>query len=447
MTQKDRRATPRSLRLLRERRGWSWSDQARAIRDAARTLSITPVARHGIASLVRTIARWESEDAPVIPGERYQLLLAYVFAHRGDEVAVGPGSDFDHLMSLLPSWGVRADRVAELRAQVVRTATPGHALLAFLTPDLGQTLARVLAAPQNLTNEVVQQIDDLVTGINAQVGSTPFSRLQVALAPAVEACRGLLAVDLPDVMRLPLAQAAANAFMVAARMAFESRDDGTSAALYAQAVRTARDLPTWEQAAIRTSQALTMLYSTRDVPAARGVADAAVRDARRSDSRIMRSRAHALQAELAARAGQDRHALAALHLAWQEVDGDVSSDPAAGRFGPGYLDGFEGVCNLHLNRGADAEPQLARSRESLTQPRQTVQRAIVTADLALARLHAEGPEAAAVTLHACIDLAAATRARVPALRIVDVRNRLKPWRGESFIADLDEHLHEELLAR
>ncbi|MEO3809519.1 hypothetical protein ABGB17_11015 [Sphaerisporangium sp. B11E5] len=80
MTQRDRCATPRALRALRERRGWSWADQARALKDAARVLAVPGVAGMSVASLVRTIARWESEGAAVIPGERYRLLLAYAYA-------------------------------------------------------------------------------------------------------------------------------------------------------------------------------------------------------------------------------------------------------------------------------------------------------------------------------------------------------------------------------
>ncbi|WP_084965916.1 hypothetical protein [Thermoactinospora rubra] len=446
MTEVDRRAAAHTLRSLRERRGWSWSDQARALKATARTLSITPVAHLSVASLIRTIARWEREDRPTAPGERYQLLLAYVFARKGDEVMVGRGSDLDRLMALFPVWGTSAERAAEIRGQVTQAVTSGHALLAFLSPGLAHSLARALTDPDTLTPDVVRQLGDLVSDVNAQIGAVPFARLQLALAPAVEACRVLLAAGPPEPVRRTLAQTAANAFMIAARVAFETREDNTSTGLYKHAVQAAVELPAWERVAIRTSQALVTLYATRDVTAARAVADTAVREARRGDSRIVRARAHALQAEMAARAGQEHHAFAALHLAWRDIDSDITGDPAPGRFGAGYLDGFEGVCNLHLGRGSEAEPQLAHSLSTLTHPRQAVQRAVVAADLALARLQCGSPEAAAALLHDCIDLAATTRARVPALRIAQVRRNLRPWRAEPFVADLDEHLHESLLA-
>ncbi|MFC6080835.1 hypothetical protein [Sphaerisporangium aureirubrum] len=361
-------------------------------------------------------------------------------------MTVAAGSDFEQLMSLMAGWGTPAERIAELRAQVVRVTTRGHALLAYLVPGEDRALGAAPAAPETLTIEVVDEIRKLVDAVNAQVGSVPFGRLQVALAPAVEACRILHKGGSPGPVRTSLAAVAANAFMVAARVAFETRDDHTSTHLYTEAIRVAESLPAWERVAIRTSQALVTLYSTNDVAAAQLVADEAVRVARRSDSRIMRARAHALQAEMAARAGRDRHAFTALHQAWHDVDSSSpdTGDPAAGRFGTAQLEGFEGTCNLYLGRSAESAPQLSRALSALSHPRQAIQRAIVTADLAWARLQEGAPEASARLLHDCVDLVAATRARVPAMRGAHVRRALTPWRRETFVADLDDHMRDVL---
>ncbi|MBA9002118.1 hypothetical protein [Thermomonospora cellulosilytica] len=55
------------------------------------------------------------------------------------------------------------------------------------------------------------------------------------------------------------------------------------------------------------------------------------------------------------------------------------------------------------------------------------------------------PEAAADLLHACVDLVAATRGRVPALRIRRARLELRPWHNERFVTDLDDHMHTALI--
>ncbi|MBB4700371.1 hypothetical protein [Sphaerisporangium siamense] len=408
-------------------------------------LSVSAVAQTALASLVRTIARWEREEKSIVPGERYRFLLGYVYACHGDDVLTGPGSDFDELMSAFAGYGVSDERISELRDQIASMPSRCQSTSIFLPPGLARDVSRTLAAPETLSDELVARIHQSVLEVNSRIGDVPFTRLQLALAPAVEASRLLVAVKPPGPIRTRLARTAANTFMIAARIAFEVRDDDVSTEMYARALGAGRSLPLWEQAAIRTSQALVTLYSTRDVSAARAVADLAVRDAGRSDSRIMRSRAHALQAEMAARSRREKHALAGLNLAWCEAQATADADPAAGRFTIGYLEGFEGACNLHLGRTTEAEPQLLRSVTSLDHPRQIVQRAIVTADLALARLRNGAPDSAAELLHDCVNMAATARARVSCLRIAQTRRELRPWRTEPFVADLDDHINETLL--
>ncbi|RBQ14327.1 hypothetical protein DP939_40920 [Spongiactinospora rosea] len=277
---------------------------------------------------------------------------------------MGQGSDFDQVMDLIVTWGGSAERVAEIRDLATRAATSGHGLLAFLPPGL-EPLVSAVNGKGHLTMGGVNALDALVADVNGQVGGAPFARLHLAMAPAVEISRRLMAAPRSEHLRQPLAQVTAGAFMVAARIAFEARDDDTSLRLYQEAVRAAVDAPAWQRTAMNTSRALVVLYSGRDVAAARAVADEAVRTAGRSESPIMRARAHALQAEMAARAGQSDHAFAALRLAWRDVDGDCTDDPAGGRFGAGHLDGFEGVCNVHLGRGAEAEPHLVDAMAAL----------------------------------------------------------------------------------
>lgn len=90
------------LRQLRESRGWSWAELARALRDTARQLSVASVSRSQVDSVQRNVARWESPTGSTNPGERYQFLLAHLYARTltGD-VALGTGSDFDTLLTAL----------------------------------------------------------------------------------------------------------------------------------------------------------------------------------------------------------------------------------------------------------------------------------------------------------------------------------------------------------
>jgi hypothetical protein len=69
----------------------------------------------------------------------------------------------------------------------------------------------------------------------------------------------------------------------------------------------------------------------------------------------------------------------------------------------------------------------------------------VHADQAVARIRLDAPEAAADLLHECIDASASTRGRVPAQRIREARSALSPWRGERFVAELDEHMNTSMV--
>jgi transcriptional regulator with XRE-family HTH domain len=124
------------LRQLRESRGWSWSDLARALRDTARGLAVTSMTHRQVASIQRTIARWESLTDPTSPGDRYQFLLAHLYARTpcGD-LALGPGSDFSTLMDALRHFGTPPQRVRQLVDLITQNSmNDGDELLALLSP-------------------------------------------------------------------------------------------------------------------------------------------------------------------------------------------------------------------------------------------------------------------------------------------------------------------------
>lgn len=445
MTASERDLGAQGVRALRLRRGWSWLDEARVLRDTARRHRMPTVANSPLSTIKRTIARWENDA--VRPGERYQFLLAHVFAEYEGSTLLGPGSDFDQLMNVFANFGIKPERIAELRDVTAASLTRGgNGLLAYLSPDLSARLTRALRDPSHADVDLAAQLATTVADLNSRVGVVPFVRLQVGLVPITEACRTLLAAKLPAKVGQRLFVVATTAYTLAARIAFETHDYASSTDYYSEALKAAGHLPDlWHRAAVRTSQAMVTLYATRNVPKARAIADEAVRDAREGSSARIRSRALALQAEMAARASNTRQAFTALHDAWHEIDRATDTDAARGGFDAGRLHGFEGLCHLYAGDAATAERQFADSAKTLERPRDAVQRGIVRTDQAKARITLDAPEAAAQLLHECIDLSASTRGRVPALRIREARLALSPWRGERFVAELDEHMHTSLV--
>ncbi|MGW2228258.1 hypothetical protein [Streptomyces formicae] len=440
----DRQAGATVLKRLRHRRGLSLSDVARALSEYAQELHQPHLP--AVASVQRSVSRWESPQ-PVMPDERYQLLLAHLYARTpSGELSLGAGSEFSELLEALRLFGESESRIAGLRSLLVRAVTDaGGGMLAFLAPGVQAGLAAALADPSRADEDIVDGLSGVVSDVNAEVGSLPFVRLQLMLAPAVEACRRLLAGPAPEVLLPRLREAAVAASTLAGRLAFETRDDAASRALYEEATRHAVLLEQpWRRAGVHMSHALVTLYSAPGVEPARLLVDEAVRAARSGDSTLVRARAHALQAEIAARAGEERQSQAALGLAWYDLDADHAGDPAPTSFSPGHLRGFEGVCELYVGDPAAAHERFARSAEALSAPRERLQRAIVTTDQALARIKMEDPRSAAELLHECVAAASATGGRVPAIRLRRARQELRPWRREGFVADLDDHLMDAL---
>lgn len=448
MINRDRSTGVLLLRQLRERRGWSWSDLARALSDTARRLGVTSLAHVHRTSIQRTIARWESPSDDTAPGERYQFLLAHIYARTSVGVlALGPGSEFDGLLTALHKLGVSDQRLRQLRALATQTVTEEGGLGSLLSYSSHAGLDQSLREPTRLNAELLNGLDHAVTDIDQQVGTVPFVRLQLLLAPVVQACRCLTAAEIPASLRNELYLAATNTYLLAGRLAFETRDDAASAAFYAAATDAAEHQPDISRrASMRTSHTMVTLYSTGDLAEAHRIADAAVRDAQHGSSAAVRARAYAVQAEVAARAGQVAQSDAALRRAWKAVTPDATDNPVGG-FDARRLAGFEGVCQLHTGKADQAHRLLDCTYTALSQPRDQVQRGIVTTDLALARLRLGDPQSCVALLHESVDIASATGGRVAAQRIRDTRRELTPWRTETFMTHLDDHIHEALIGR
>ncbi len=425
----DRESGALLLRQLREGRGWSWADLARALRDTARQLAIATLMDRQVASIQRAVARWESVSSQTIPSDRYQFLLVHLYARTlAGDLAIGRGSDFATLLDALRLFGTSPQRVQHLIALVAQG-------------DEG-----VLSIPSQLDHEEIGRLHDSVTAINGQIGAVPFVRLQLQLAPVVEACRRLLTQD-EGHPREELALLAAAAYSLAGRLAFETRDDAAAEALYTEATEVAKHLADRShRAAIQTSHTMVTLHATDDLDAARMIARAATVDAHRGSSYAIRARAHAVYAEICARAGQATEAAVALERAWKTAEQLTIDDPHGG-FNADRLNGFDGLCALHAGDADRAHDRLDRAVSTLQSSRDAVQRGIISTDLALVRLRLGDPAACADLLHEAIDITAATGGRVAARRIRLARRELRPWRTEEFLAELDDHIHDTLIGR
>lgn len=395
------------------------------------------------SSIRRAVARWESVDDGTVPGERYQVVLARVYANTSTgQVQLGPGSDFELLLEAFRYFDVPSPRIQEIVEVIATCVGADGAELAMLLQPAART---AVAEGQSSFDEVIPSLRDAVSSIDLQVGVKPFVRLQLQLAPVVDACR--LLRSRPSGHPADLSTLAAATFALAARLAFETRDDETAMSFYAEATQAAAGIKDRSlRAMIRTSHTMVTLHATGDHQLAREIARSATVDAHRGSSYAVRARAHAVHAEINARAGQPKEAAEAIGRAWMTVDQLSLDDPHQG-FNGERLRGFDGLCALHAGDADQAHGSLERSLASLQASRDAVQRGIVISDLALARLKLGDPRACVADLHDAVDLASATGGRVATQRVRLVRQALRPWRTEDFVAELDDHLHDALIGR
>jgi transcriptional regulator with XRE-family HTH domain len=448
----ERRAGADALRRLRLARGWSWADQARCLKALASRHGFPRIAAAQTDSIKRTIARWENGSFAA-PGYQYQVLLAIAYARTPAGTAtLGPGSDLAEYAAALAALGVDASQIAEVVAAATAAITAtGTALTTFLPGPLRAQVGAALSGSCPVDDELLSGLAAASAAVAANVGTVPFPRLHLAHAAIADACRQLAASGAPDPVAKQLCGVTAAALAFSARLSFETSDDEAALAQYAEAAEyAARTAEPWRKAAVLAAAAMVGYYISGDPAAGRRTADAAVSEARRGTSNLVRARAHAVQAEMAARTGQRRHAATALHRAWHDLDSATAGDPAPASFSHSHMHGFDGICGIFLGAPEAAERQLTQSAAALTGARLSIQRAIVLGDRAIAGFHVGGdgaPEKTAHRLHECVDLISATRARVPALRLRVARHALSPWRQTTFVADLDDHIHSELLGR
>jgi hypothetical protein len=434
----DRREGKRVLRRLREARGWSWTDEAAAIRETARLLGMERLAATSTASVRRAIARWESEaPSSTAPDDRYQYVLAHVFAERDGRFDVGPASEFRRLMSALRAHGASVGRLAELEGIIVARAERSR----------DNPFLRLGQAAKLFDIKQLPEVEESYWALHSRVGKVPFVRSQIALAPFVELCR-LLDSDASTAPPIEAHVLAAHCFALAGRLAFELHDDEGMRGYYADALAHARKVPdAWLAASIYTSLAMVTMHRAGDVDEAEQLALGAVHAAQAGSSVSVRARALAVQAEVAARRQLARPAAATLHVAQTHLAAVSPDDPGGNSFDAARFAGFTGLCHLLAGRSREAVDDLESALVGVPAVSAAVQRSIILADLALgyARAPQPQPEASVTWLHECAELIGQTRGRVAMGRIRQVRQVLRPWDGERFLAELDEHMYGAVL--
>lgn len=440
---------------LRDGRGWSQMDLARALKQLAGQLGVRRVAAATAAGIKRSVERWEAGGRP---DERYWLLLAHAYAITNEGKAdLGPGSDFHRLLLAFELMGVPQHRLDDLRAMVGAAVTAGgRAFLSQLTPDLQGRLSWALEQPDRLDLETVAQLHQTVTRLRRQHnGWMPPVRLLLAISPLAEAIRRLRRGSQPDQVREALCVVAVQALTFAGSLSFDLQDPESMLAYYLDADEAGGELRDgWLAAFSLSARSMITLHGSHDAAAALDLAGRACARAAQGSSRIVRARSHAVLAEMAAATGNGRRSDRELGLAKFHLDGDAD-DPAMSFFNEtrngglggmrAHVHGYDGACHIRLGRWRQAQRVLASAAEGLPAGGADRQRAIVVADLALTHAKLGDMDAAASLLGRAITLTAAVGGAVPTRRIYQVRQAFDPAQHGTLLRELNEQLHAAAL--
>jgi tetratricopeptide (TPR) repeat protein len=429
-------------------------DLARRLKQLAGQLGVQRVAHASAESIKRSIERWEAGGRP---DDRYWLLLGHAYAtSNSGKVDLGPGSDFDRLMSAFELMGLPQRRLDDLRETIgVMTTAGAHAFLSHLTPELQGRLSWALEQPDRLDTATVRQLQQTVAGLRHwREGAMPAVRLLLAVAPLAEAIRQLRRGSQPAPVRQGLCTVAVQAFTFAGSLSFDLRDPQGMHQYYLDAEAAGGELRDgWLQAFALSARGMIALHGSGDFDTALELVERACQRAADSSSRIMHARSRAILAEVVAATGDARRSGRELGLAKHHVDRD-GDDPAMSFLGEtrhGGLDGIrahiygiDGARRIRLKQWRPAQHILARAVEGFPAGAGR-QRAIILADLALTCAKLGDMEQAAALLRQAITLTATAGGAVPTQRIYQVRRAFDPLRHALLLRDVNEQLHAAAL--
>ncbi|GHO43884.1 hypothetical protein [Ktedonospora formicarum] len=370
--------------------------------------------------------------------EEPEVHLAKVRAHtlvRGQELAAHnlESSDMEHSRrNFLQVLGMTGTSLA---------TSPAN----FLYPPLWERLSHALTQPSSIDEDMIFHLEAITRDswrvLQSMTGTFSQSLLQYVLQ-RLEAVTQLLSSPLPSTKRARLAIIAADFTQIAGELLFDMKENEQANHYYQvglEAAQFAGDpvmqtailgrrcfIPIYEK---RPEHALTWLQqaqaiSKRDVPP------------------ITRAWLSSIEAEAYANLHQSQGSLQALDMAEYYLDHSNStynSENAHTRFSYSILLGYQGVCNLKLQRPKVALEALERAFKQMEGTR-TRHRTIVLTDIAEAYLQMGEVEAALSHIEQAINMLKQVKSARVLQRLIDLNKKLEPWRSMPVVKKLDEQL-------
>jgi hypothetical protein len=435
------RQAGRTLRGLRESRGWEVSRLAAELQARATAIGSTLPGRQ---SLVRMIYEWE---AGTHRPRAYYVLFVLVYATDEELAArtIQRGSELDRLMAALKAMGVSVNRrqfllnAAALAGGVVGVPTiaanlEGQERFAWVLEHPGSVDLPSVAYLREQTLHLMKQYEAV---------ASPTSLLPQA-AERVEQVT-LLREHAPlGRVGQELCSVEAQSATLMGRLVWDvsgQHDHATAARYYDHAITAASNLKEgWAEAFPRTFQRFNPIYAgTGDLRAGLHLAERASARAEDGSSHVVAGWSLAFTAEAHALLGEEWKTKLTLDRADFHLSKAAPDDPMFGVFAREQLGGFVGACLLRLSDPRGAQVALQESAQGLGAGREK-HKSVILGDVSTALVLQGEPEQASAVLHQAIDLVELTGSAAGKRRVFTAGRQLAPWRNEPFVQDVQGRL-------
>jgi hypothetical protein len=431
----------RSLRRLREKRGWEVPRFAVELEAQAKAIGRTlPKQEH----VVRMVYDWE---AGTHRPRDYCILFVLVYATQYELAArtMERGSELDRLMGAFKAMGMSLDRRQFLlgSAALAVGAVGRRAVPAEL--DEERRLAWVVDHPSSVDLRTAAHLRRVAADLLARNEATSPAML-LPLAMQHLAHTSLLREHAePGRVRQELHVVEALSATLTGRVAWNvsgQRDHKTATHYYEQAIGAAGNVKEgWVEAFPRMFQGTLAMFGRKDLDSGVGLVEKAAALAGDGSSHVLAGWASAFAGEGYALRGRERQSRLAIERATLHMTKATADDPFWELFGVEQLGGFIGVNYLHLGDPKRAQPVLEATAAGLGGAKLN-HKSVVLSDLAIALIGQDHPEHATAVLHDAIDLVEYLHDGGGTRRAFMAGRKLWAWRNEPFV----QSVHDRLLA-
>jgi tetratricopeptide (TPR) repeat protein/transcriptional regulator with XRE-family HTH domain len=449
---------PNNVKHCIKRQGYTIQEVADETGIPRRTLTHylsgkAPIPRQSLEKIAHTIG-CDIEELIIQPLQPSSQQLALPNRRNADSPLLLPApTEF----ASLPMQGMRNEDMAHhfdrSRRQFLQMLGTGVTLTVtsqtLLNAQPWERLSKALAKPSSIDEATLAELEAITKSYWTLRARSASPDLLHGILGHLETLTQFLQSSLLPTTRNRLCTLAGETAQIAGQTFFDMHDYSSAFACYQvslEAAQEAGDLPL--QAIGLGRMSFLRTYSGQPETALSLIQEAQ-RLAEQSATIITRSWLAAVEAEAQAKLDTPNTTacLKALERAERIVDQNTQTpeeDPYRTGFNPSRLEGYKGVCYIHLQQPETARNALHKAL-TLVSPLPMRRRSTIFTDLAATHVQEGNIEEASQLLHQALDITTQTKSLTVLQRIRNLRAKLQQWENSQVVKNIDEHITSVLI--